>query len=75
MVYPAGSCCTQSKVPCSLSEATLVRPKVKILFWSPLSEQGTVMLCDTNKPKLGNKTWNLRLITDNKLINIPLDSR
>lgn len=47
---PLGSW-TQSKVPCSLSEATSVRPKVKILSSSPLSEQGMVMLCNTNQPK------------------------
>lgn len=42
--YLAESSCTQSKAPCSLSEATSVRRKVNSLSWSPPSEQGTEML-------------------------------
>lgn len=68
------SCCTQSKVPCSLSEATFVRPKVKILSWSPPSEQGTVMLCGTDKWSQPASLKAAAGITDIRRVILPLGS-
>ncbi len=44
--YPVLSCWTQSKLPCGLSRATFVTPKLNILSSSLFSEQGIVILCD-----------------------------
>lgn len=71
-LYPVASSCTQSKVPCSLSEATLVRPKVKILSWSPPSEQGMVMLCGTDKWDQPRSLEAAAGITDNRRLILPL---
>lgn len=71
---PPASCCTQSKVPCSESEATLVRPKVKILSWSPPSEQGMVMLCSTDKWNQPPSPKAAAGITDIRRVILPLGS-
>ena len=56
MFYPALSCWTQSKLPCGLSWATLVTPKVNSLNSSPLSEQGMAILCDVKERDKDNRS-------------------